>query len=102
MLTRELVIGKLKEVLDPELDINIVDLGLFRDLEFGEYFPDFDSYEYIKVTMTLTSPMCPFADQLIQDVETKILELGKGDANVELSFDPPWECPENLKLELGL
>ena len=43
MLTRELVIEKLKEVLDPELDINIVDLGLFRDLEFGEYFPDFDS-----------------------------------------------------------
>jgi hypothetical protein len=35
-------------------------------------------------------------------VETKILELGKGDANVELSFDPPWECPEDLKLELGL
>jgi metal-sulfur cluster biosynthetic enzyme len=102
MLNKEIVLEALTKVEDPELNINIVKLGLIRDVEIGEYFEEVGVHEYIKVLMTLTSPMCPFADTLIQDVEDAVNLLGKGEAQVDLSFDPPWECPEDLKLELGL
>jgi metal-sulfur cluster biosynthetic enzyme len=101
-MTKELIIEELKKVIDPELDINIVDLGLVRDVEFGEFDQDFKVYDYIKVIMTLTTPMCPFVDILIQNVEDCINLLGQGEAQVELTFDPPWEMPESLKLEMGL
>lgn len=102
VLTKEIVIEKLKNVIDPELNFDIVKLGLVRDVEIGEYFEELGVHEYIKITMTLTSPMCPFVDTMIEDIENNIAELEKGECQVELSFDPPWECPEDLKLELGL
>ena len=102
MLNKEKVLEILKTVIDPELEIDIVKLGLVRDVELGEYYDELAVHEYIKIIMTLTSPMCPFADQLIQEVEDAVNLIGKGEAQVELTFDPPWDCPEELKLELGL
>lgn len=99
---KEKILESLKSVSDPELDINIVDLGLIRNLEFGDYLEDFKVYEYVKVIMTLTSIMCPFADKIIQDVEDCVNSLNFGEAQVELDFSEPWEPSEDLKLQLGI
>lgn len=101
-INKDIILKELKKIIDPELNIDIVRLGLIRDVEIGEYFEELGIYEYIKVIMTLTSPMCPFVDALIQEVEDNVNLLGVGECVVELTFDPPWECPEDLKLELGL
>jgi metal-sulfur cluster biosynthetic enzyme len=102
MLKENDIKDALQKVIDPELNIDIVRLGLIRSIEIGEYFEELNMHEYIKIIMTFTSPMCPFVDSILQDVEDNINILGKGQAEVEVTFDPPWECPEDLKLELGL
>lgn len=99
---KEKILNELREIFDPELEINIVDLGLIRKIEIGEYLEDFKVYEYIKVIMTLTSLMCPFADKIIEDVELKINSLNLGEVQVELDFSDPWEPSGELKLKLGL
>ncbi|MEN9338282.1 MAG: hypothetical protein RI945_7, partial [Candidatus Parcubacteria bacterium] len=76
--------------------------GLIRKIEIGEYIPDFKVYEYVKVIMTLTSIMCPFADQIIGDVEEKVNSLNLGQSQVELDFSLPWEPSEELKMQLGI
>lgn len=92
----------LKEVIDPEMGLNIVELGLVKNIELGEYLEDFKVYEFIKVNMTLTSMMCPFADDIISDVETKVNSLNHGEVQVELDFSEPWEPSEELKMMLGI
>jgi len=84
---------KLKEVKDPELGIDIVELGLIRDVKIDDG---------VEVLMTLTSPLCPFADKIIKDVEDKLEELGFENGRVELTFDPPWEPSEELRVSLGI
>ena len=96
------ILESLKSILDPELDIDIVELGLIRKIEIGDYLEDFKVYDFIKVTMTLTSIMCPFADKIIEDVETNVNSLNLGEAQVELDFSEPWEPSEDLKIQLGI
>lgn len=96
------VLDGIKKIMDPELGIDIVELGLIRKIEIGEYLEDFKVYEFIKVTMTLTSVMCPFADQIISEVESEINLLNLGEAQVELDFNEPWEPSEELKMKLGI
>lgn len=79
----------LKEIPDPELAINIVDLGLIKKIEFGDYLEDFKVYDYVKIIITLTSPMCPFADQIISDIKLKVDSLNLGEVEVELDFTEP-------------
>ena len=102
MLNKEIVIDKLKEIIDPELGIDIVALGLIREVQIGEYLEDFGMNESLKVIMTLTTPMCPFADVIIQDVQFKLQEIYSGEAEVELSFDPPWTASPQMRMALGL
>lgn len=94
MITKEQVIEKLKEVKDPELGIDIVTLGLVYDVKFDE--------DGIEVLMTMTTPFCPFADDIIADVEKKVISLKSGEAKVEITFDPPWEPPKELRDKLGI
>lgn len=96
------VLEALKKVIDPELGIDIVDLGLIRKIEIGDYLEDFKVYESIKVIMTLTSVMCPFADEIISQVESGVNLLNLGEAQVELDFNEPWEPSEELKMKLGI
>ncbi|MEI6353032.1 MAG: metal-sulfur cluster assembly factor [Candidatus Nomurabacteria bacterium] len=96
------VMEQLKNVADPELGLDIVKLGLIRKIELGEYLEDFKVYEFVKVTMTLTSIMCPFADEIISQVETQVNLLNLGEAQVELDFSEEWEPSEELKMELGI
>lgn len=99
--TKEEVERALREIIDPELAVNIVSLGLIRDIYFGEEIVP-GEYEHITVLMTLTSPLCPFADVLIADVCDTVTLLGMGEGKVELTFDPPWEASEEIRLLFGL
>ncbi|MEK7081337.1 MAG: metal-sulfur cluster assembly factor [Patescibacteria group bacterium] len=93
-LTREQIIEALKTVKDPELGIDIVTLGLVYDVYFNE--------DGITVLMTMTTPFCPFADDIIADVEKRVRSLKAGEAKVEITFDPPWEPPKELRDKLGI
>ena len=82
-LTKEEVMEALKDVYDPEIPVNVVDLGLVYDCEVQ----DGD----VKVTMTLTFPGCGMGPYIAQQAEWAIAELdGVDDVEVEIAFDPPW------------
>lgn len=93
----DLIINNLKEVYDPEIPVNIYDLGLV-------YNVDVDG-DTANVLMTLTAPGCPVVDILVDDVTqaAKAVE-GIENVNVELTFEPPWDktmMSEEARLELG-
>ncbi len=98
-LTKELILEKLKEVIDPEIGIDVVNLGLIYDLQIRP-----DNTVYVK--MTMTTPGCPMTMWILRAVEDKILEIpGVKDAEIELTFDPPWSpdmVSEEYKKRLGL
>lgn len=89
---------KLRTVFDPEIPVNIVELGLIYSVAIND-----DGY--VNLSMTLTAPACPVAGEIIREVDEKIREVeGVTDANVMLTFDPPWtrdRMSEEAKLELG-
>ncbi|WP_297437526.1 metal-sulfur cluster assembly factor [Thermococcus sp.] len=98
-ITKELVLEKLKEVIDPEIGIDVVNLGLIYELEVRQ-----DRTVYVK--MTMTTPGCPLTMWILRAVEDKVLEIpGVKDAEIELTFDPPWTpdmVSEEYKKKLGL
>ena len=96
-ITKEQVIDELKEIKDPELGIDIWTLGLIYDIKIDD--------EGIEITMTLTTPFCPFADELILQAEKRTKTLLKDESQsvrVELTFDPPWKPSEELRAMLGV
>ena len=94
----EKIIKVLKTIFDPEIPVDIYELGLIYDVFVNE---DFDA----KVLMTLTSPNCPVAESLPAEVEQKVKSIkGINQVEVEMTFDPPWTkdlMSEEAKLELG-
>jgi len=95
----EKIVNVLKTIYDPEIPVDIYELGLIYDVLVNE---DND----VKILMTLTSPNCPVAETLPVEVEEKVKSLNLvKDAEVEITFDPPWTqdlMSEEAKLELGL
>ena len=95
----ESVIDALKEIYDPEIPVNIYDLGLIYGVEIT---PD----HHARVKMTLTTPHCPVAESMPGEVELRVGAVpGIGDAEVELVWDPPWDpqkMSDEAKLELGM
>ncbi len=93
------VIEALKSCYDPEIPVNIYELGLIYEVKV-------DPSSRVDVKMTLTSPMCPVAGSLPPEVERKIKEIpGVREAAVELVWDPPWDMSkmsEAAKLQLGV
>lgn len=92
------IINVIKTIFDPEIPVNIYELGLIYDIRVKDNAD-------VEVDMTLTSPNCPVADSLLGEVKTKI-ELIEGLKNVvvNLLFDPPWDkdmMSEEAKFELG-
>jgi metal-sulfur cluster biosynthetic enzyme len=100
-LTSDLVYDRLKTLLDPELGVNLVDLGLI-------YAVEIQPNRRVKIRMTLTSPGCPLASVFEPMVKDALLDLVADvdeDIQVELTFDPPWTpdmMTEAVRLELGL
>ncbi|MDB4588890.1 MAG: iron-sulfur cluster assembly protein [Flavobacteriaceae bacterium] len=95
----EKIVRVIKTIFDPEIPVDIYELGLIYDVFVNE------DYE-VKVLMTLTTPNCPVAETLPLEVEEKIKSLDAvKDAEVEITFDPPWTqdlMSEEAKLELGM
>jgi FeS assembly SUF system protein len=95
----ENVVTVLKGIYDPEIPVDIYELGLIYDVMINED-------NEVKVLMTLTSPNCPVAETLPREVEEKVekIEIVKS-CQVEITFDPPWSkdlMSEEAKLELGM
>lgn len=95
----ESIVRVLKTIYDPEIPVDIYELGLIYDVFVNEA-------QEVKILMTLTSPNCPVAETLPVEVEEKVKSLDEvSDAEVEITFDPPWTqdlMSEEAKLELGL
>ena len=93
------VIASLKEIYDPEIPVNIYDLGLI-------YGVDVEDDAQVVVTMTLTTPHCPVAESMPGEVERRVGTVpGVGSAEVNLVWDPPWDpqkMSDEAKLELGM
>jgi len=91
-ITEELVFEALKDVYDPEIPVNVVDLGLIYGVKV-------DENNKVFVTMTLTAPGCPMASMVEEDAREKIMSgTGAKDAEIEMVFDPPW-TPELISDE---
>ena len=97
-LLGEKIVKELKQVFDPEIPVDVYELGLIYDVLINE------DYE-VKILMTLTSPNCPVAESLPKEVEDKVKSIDEvKDAEVEITFDPPWTkdlMSDEAKLELG-
>jgi len=95
MASKEEIIEKLKQVIDPEIGIDIYTLELIYDVKLEG--------EVAKIRMTLTSPMCPYGPQLLQEVKDKTGSLeGVKEVDIDLTFDPPWEPSQELRATLGV
>jgi FeS assembly SUF system protein len=95
----EAVVEALKDIYDPEIPVNIYDLGLIYDVEIT---PE----HHARIKMTLTTPHCPVAESMPGEVELRVGSVpGIGDAEVELVWDPPWDpqkMTDEARLELGM
>jgi FeS assembly SUF system protein len=93
------VVAALRTVLDPEIPVNIYDLGLIYRIELGDE-------GHVEIDMTLTAPGCPVAGEILGWVEKAVRGVeGVAKVKVNLVFDPPWDksrMSEEVKLELGL
>jgi FeS assembly SUF system protein len=96
---RDRIEEALRTVFDPEIPVNIYELGLVYEIKIGDG-------GHTKIRMTLTAPACPAAGEIIFDVQQKVEALDDvKDCHVELTFDPPWTkdmMSEEAKLELGM
>ncbi len=95
---RDKIEAALRTVFDPEIPVNIFDLGLVYDTKI-------EDNGNVKITMTLTAPACPAAGEIVHDVQMKVEEIGGVmDCHVQLTFDPAWNkemMSEEARLELG-
>ncbi len=99
MATKEEIIEVLKQCFDPEIPVDVWNLGLVYDLQIG-------SDGVIKVLMTLTAPGCGMGPMIAADVKEKIQQIkGVKEAHVEMTFDPPWspdKMTDEAKAKLGM
>ena len=92
------IVDVLKSIFDPEIPVNIYDLGLIYEINL-------DDEHIAHITMTLTAPNCPMAEELVEEVKYKVAGTrGVKDCDLKLTFKPPWDksmLSETAKLELG-
>ena len=93
------IINALQTVYDPEIPVNIYDLGLIYEINF-------DDEGSVKIIMTLTSPFCPATEQILEDIHFSIGTLtGVTSVDVDITFEPAWSpdsIPDEVKFELGI
>lgn len=94
-LTRDEIVAELKTVFDPEISLDIWTMGLIYDIAVKNNTEVF-------ITMTYTTPMCPFGPQLTQQVKEKLTDLGATLVEVNITFEPVWKPSEELRLMLGI
>ena len=99
MKLKDKVIAEIKKIYDPEIPVNIYELGLIYEIKV-------DEKNNVKINMTLTSPNCPVAESLPKEVKDSIMEIKDvNKVDLDLVWDPPWDksmMSESAKLELNL
>lgn len=85
-MTRDEALAALSQVIDPELGLDVVELGLIYRIDL-----DGDDGRVVRVTMTLTTPGCPLHDVIVDGVERALVDAGAGQVDVDVVFDPPWD-----------
>ena len=88
------IINALKKIKDPEINMDIWNLGLIYDMEINENKP--------MIKMTFTSPTCPFGPQIVSNVKNEIKKLGYDEPEIDVVFNPLWEPSEEVKDMLGI
>lgn len=86
----------LKNTMDPELGIDLWTLGLIYKVDFDE------PSQKLKLTMTFTTPLCPYGPQIVGEIKGKFRALGLEDVIVDVVFDPPWEPSKEVRAMLGV
>jgi metal-sulfur cluster biosynthetic enzyme len=95
MIDKDAIVEKLKLVEDPEIGLDIVTIELLRDIAIKD--------NSVVVTMTLTTPMCPYGPTIMEEVKSRCYEVeGVEDVDVVLSFEPMWEPSDDLKMMLDV
>lgn len=98
METEARIVGVLKSIYDPEIPVNIFDLGLIYEINI-------DEEQVAHITMTLTAPNCPMAEMIVEEVKYKVAGTkGVKECDLILTFDPPWDksmMTDEARLELG-
>jgi metal-sulfur cluster biosynthetic enzyme len=101
-ISEETILAAMRQVKDPELMVNLVDLGLI----YGIGVDEVEGKTNIKIIMTMTTPACPFGPELIQEVKDVVGKLeGAGKVDVEITLSPPWtpdRMTEDARDELGM
>ena len=99
MILKDKIIAEIKKIYDPEIPVNIYELGLIYDIKI-------DDKNNVRVDMTLTTPNCPVAESLPKEVKESIMEIKEvNKVDLELVWDPPWDksmMSEAAKLELNI
>ena len=105
MPTKEQIIEALKTVIDPEIHADIYTLGLIYDIKAGDEglpaAPNGLAQAGIDILMTLTTPFCPYGDEIVRNVEQALEKFGV-EVHVGLTFEPEWRPSEDMRIALGL
>ena len=94
MLTKEQIIAALQTVKDPEVSLDVWTMGLIYTLDIQG--------DTVKILMTYTTPFCPWGPELKESIKNALLPLGAKTVDIEVTFDPPYKMPEELRAMLGI
>lgn len=94
-ITKENIIEILKQVNDPEIQLDVWTMGLIYDIKIED--------KKVMITMTMTTPACPYGPMMLEDVKKQVLSgTGAEDVRIEVTFEPPWQPSEELRAMLGV
>jgi metal-sulfur cluster biosynthetic enzyme len=95
MPTKDQVIEVLKQIHDPEIQVDIWTMGLIRNVEIDN--------KTVNILMTLTTPTCPYGPMLLEEIRNRVKEEADAkEVDLEVTFEPPWEPSEELRMMLGV
>ena len=97
-VTEEQVMTALKPIEDPELHLGLVDLGLIYGVDITPQ-PEGDE---VKLTMTFTSPFCPYGPAMVEELKELLTEKGIKEIDIQITFEPPWQPSDELREMMGM
>ena len=94
MLSKDTIIAALQTVKDPEINLDVWTMGLIYNMDIHD--------DAVKIVMTYTTPFCPWGPQLNDEITAALKNIGAKTVDIEVTFDPPYQMPEELRVMLGI